>query len=92
MCKDRSGEEQIHSEEETKKQIKNELTVEVKRHEISSEKIVTTGLVAMGCLSILGFIANLILTGQATGSEIPMAVISGLTGYIGGYKSAGGKM
>ncbi len=50
---------------------------------LQPEIIVSVGLVVMGLVSIIGFITNLILTGQATGSEIPMAVISGLTGYIG---------
>ena len=49
----------------------------------SVDKIVAVGLVAMGGLSILGYIAHIITTGNSNGTEIPMAIVSGLTGYIG---------
>lgn len=51
--------------------------------EWSVDKIVAVGLVGMGGLSIIGYIAHIILTGNSNGTEIPMAIVSGLTGYIG---------
>ena len=47
------------------------------------DKIVAVGLVVMGLISVIGYIIFVFHTGQATGSEIPMAVVSGLTGYLG---------
>lgn len=41
------------------------------------------GLVAMGGLSILGYIIYTLKTGNSNGTEIPMAIVSGLTGYLG---------
>jgi hypothetical protein len=49
----------------------------------SVDKIVAVGLVGMGVLSIIGYIAHIIMTGNSNGTEIPMAIVSGLTGYIG---------
>ena len=46
------------------------------------DKIVAVGLVAMGGLSILGYIAHIVTTGNSNGTEIPMAIVSGLTGYM----------
>jgi len=47
------------------------------------DKIVATGLVFMGIFSIICYIAFAFYTGTATGTEIPMAIVSGLTGYLG---------
>lgn len=49
----------------------------------STDKIVACGLVLMGIIAVSGTIAHQILTGTATGSEVPMAIVSGLTGFLG---------
>lgn len=49
----------------------------------STDKIVACGLVLMGVIAVSGTIAHQILTGTATGSEVPMAIVSGLTGFLG---------
>ena len=49
----------------------------------STDKIVATGLVVMGIMSITGYIAYALYTGNSNGTEIPMAIVSGLTGFLG---------
>lgn len=49
----------------------------------STDKIVAVGLVTMGMMSISGYIAYALYTGNSNGSEIPMAIVSGLTGFLG---------
>jgi len=49
----------------------------------STDKIVAVGLVIMGLISISGYIAYALYTGNSNGSEIPMAIVSGLTGFLG---------
>lgn len=49
----------------------------------STDKIVACGLVIMGVIAVTGTIAHQILSGTATGSEVPMAIVSGLTGFLG---------
>ena len=49
----------------------------------STDKIVAVGLVVMGMMSISGYIAYALYTGNSNGSEIPMAIVSGLTGFLG---------
>lgn len=49
----------------------------------STDKIVAVGLVVMGMMSISGYIAYTLYTGNSNGSEIPMAIVSGLTGFLG---------
>ena len=49
----------------------------------STDKIVALGLVIMGVLSISGYIAYALYTGNSNGTEIPMAIVSGLTGFLG---------
>lgn len=49
----------------------------------STDKIVACGLVAMGIIAVTGTIAHQIISGTATGSEVPMAIVSGLTGFLG---------
>jgi hypothetical protein len=46
--------------------------------------IIAWGLVMMGIISIIGWIAYSILTGNSNGTEIPMAIVSGLTGALAG--------
>lgn len=46
--------------------------------------IIACGLVMMGIISIIGWIAYSILTGNSNGTEIPMAIVSGLTGALTG--------
>ena len=49
----------------------------------STDKIVAIGLVVMGILSISGYIGYALYTGNSNGTEIPMAIVSGLTGFLG---------
>ena len=49
----------------------------------STDKIVAIGLVVMGVISISGYIAYALYTGNSNGTEIPMAIVSGLTGFLG---------
>lgn len=49
----------------------------------STDKIVAVGLVIMGILSISGYIGYALYTGNSNGTEIPMAIVSGLTGFLG---------
>ena len=49
----------------------------------STDKIVAVGLVVMGIISISGYIAYTLYTGNSNGTEIPMAIVSGLTGFLG---------
>ena len=49
----------------------------------STDRLVAIGLVAMGLLSVVGYIVRSIITGESNGTEIPMAIVSGLTGYLG---------
>lgn len=49
----------------------------------STDKIVACGLVIMGVIAVTGTIAHQIMSGTATGSEVPMAIVSGLTGFLG---------
>lgn len=49
----------------------------------SVDKIVAVGLVIMGIISISGYIAYALFTGNSNGTEIPMAIVSGLTGFLG---------
>ena len=67
--------------------------------EWTTDKIIAVGLVLMGLISIAGYIVYAIRAGTATGTEIPMAIVSGLTGYLGRgamqdrkAKHAGGEM
>lgn len=46
--------------------------------------IIAWGLVVMGVISIGGWIAYSIITGNSNGTEIPMAIVSGLTGALAG--------
>lgn len=50
---------------------------------MSTDKIVAIGLVTMGIMSISGYIAYVLYTGNSNGTEIPMAIVSGLTGFLG---------
>ena len=46
--------------------------------------IISWGLVVMGIISIIGWIIYSIATGNSNGTEIPMAIVSGLTGALAG--------
>lgn len=47
-------------------------------------KIISWGLVAMGILSVIGWISYTIIYGTSNGTEIPIAIASGLTGVLTG--------
>ena len=47
-------------------------------------RIIALGLVVMGTISIGGWIAYSILTGSSNGTELPIAIASGLNGVLTG--------
>ena len=49
----------------------------------STDKLVSIGLVAMGVLSIIGYIVHSVMTGDNRGTEIPLAIVGALAGYMG---------
>lgn len=49
----------------------------------STDRIVAFGLVIMGVVAVAGNIAYALLCGSNGGTEIPMAIVSGLTGFLG---------
>lgn len=49
----------------------------------STDKLVSLGLVAMGILSIVGYVVHSVMTGDNRGTEIPLAIIGALAGYMG---------
>lgn len=48
--------------------------------------IISCGLVAMGVIAVLGWIALSYKTGTSSGTEIPIAIVSGLVGVLTGQK------
>ena len=48
-----------------------------------TDRIVATGLVVMGIFAVLGNIAYNWTYGATGATEIPMAIVSGLTGFLG---------
>ena len=53
--------------------------------------VISWGLVVMGILSVAGWIAYTIYTGTSGGTEIPIAISSGLTGVLIGKNIAQNK-
>lgn len=51
-------------------------------------RVISWGLVAMGIISIVGWIWLSYNTGTSTGTEIPIAIISGLGGVLTGKNIA----
>lgn len=52
--------------------------------DMDMNKVIAWGLVIMGILSIVGWIAYSIINGSSSGTEIPIAITSGLTGVLTG--------
>lgn len=50
--------------------------------------IIAAGLVVMGNIAVVGWVWLSIRTGTSTGTEIPIGIISGLTGVLTGKKLA----
>ena len=50
--------------------------------------IIATGLVIMGIIAVSGWLLISYKTGTSTGTEIPIGIISGLTGVLTGKKLA----
>ena len=48
--------------------------------------IISCGLVVMGVIAVLGWIALSYKTGTSSGTEIPIAIVSGLVGVLTGQK------
>lgn len=49
-----------------------------------TNKIIASGLVLMGTISVAGWLAISWKTGTSTGTEIPIGIISGLVGVLTG--------
>ena len=49
-----------------------------------TNKIISVGLVVMGVVAVLGWLAISWKTGTNTGTEIPIGIISGLVGVLTG--------
>lgn len=54
-------------------------------------RIISLGLVVMGVISVLGWLAISWKTGTSTGTEIPIGIISGLVGVLTGKGLADAK-
>ena len=54
--------------------------------------VISWGLSAMGIIAVGGWIAISICTGTSSGTEVPIAIISGLTGVLTGKNIAENKM
>lgn len=50
--------------------------------------VIACGLVAMGVIAVVGWLVLSYKAGASTGTEIPIGVISGLTGVLTGKKLA----
>lgn len=53
-----------------------------------TNKIIAVGLVVMGVIAVAGWLVISYKTGTSTGTEIPIGIISGLTGVLTGKKLA----
>lgn len=53
-----------------------------------TNNIIAIGLVAMGIIAVSGWVVLSYKTGTSIGTEIPIGVISGLTGVLTGKKLA----
>lgn len=51
---------------------------------MDTNKIIASGLVVMGIISVGGWLAISLKTGTSTGTEIPIGIISGLVGVLTG--------
>ena len=54
--------------------------------------VISWGLSAMGIIAVVGWIIISIHTGTSSGTEVPIAIISGLTGVLTGKNIAENKM
>lgn len=71
-------------QEEIKPIVNQQATEESSMKHWDMDIIISWGLVVMGIISILGWIIYFIDTGNSNGTEIPMAIVSGLTGALAG--------
>jgi hypothetical protein len=58
----------------------------------STDKIIAVGLVVMGVMAVIIWGLISYKTGTSTGTEIPIGIISGLTGVLTGKKLAEAQM
>ena len=54
--------------------------------------IISWGLSIMGIIAVAGWIAIPIVAGTSSGTDVPIAIISGLTGVLTGKNMAENKM
>jgi hypothetical protein len=54
--------------------------------------VIAIGLVTMGIIAVVGWLLISLKTGTSTGTEIPIGIISGLTGVLTGKKLAEAQM
>ena len=55
---------------------------------LETNTIIASGLVVMGIIAVSGWLLISYKTGTSTGTEIPIGIISGLTGVLTGKKLA----
>ena len=55
---------------------------------METNTIIASGLVVMGVIAVSGWVLISFKTGTSTGTEIPIGIISGLTGVLTGKKLA----
>jgi hypothetical protein len=53
-----------------------------------TNNIIAIGLVLMGCVAVTGWVLLSYKSGSSVGTEIPIGIISGLTGVLTGKKLA----
>lgn len=54
--------------------------------------VISWGLSAMGIIAVVGWIIISVHTGTSSGTEVPIAIISGLTGVLTGKNIAENRM
>ena len=62
--------------------------MEPQKQPMDMNTVISWGLIVMGNLSVIGWIAISILTGTNNGTEIPLSIASGLVGVLTGKKLA----
>lgn len=66
--------------------------MEPQKQPMDMNTVISWGLIIMGNLSVIGWIAISILTGTNNGTEIPLSIASGLVGVLTGKKLAESRM
>ena len=59
---------------------------------LETNQVISWGLVIMGVAAVGGWIAISMITGTSSGTEVPISIISGLTGVLTGKNMAEAKI